>query len=147
MGLCQYKAGNAAAALQAFNAVREQVNSNAYPAGFFWESRALDSLRDSAGANASLLELARKYPFNFYGHLARQTLQTRHAWPDSLEPWKRFPPSTPQSIKAWMKTEMSGFRDRLDDGFESEYLPLGKLLQFKLDTLAVLTWRTIPGQD
>jgi len=75
VGLCQYKAGNAAASLQAFKAIREQVNSNAYPAGLFWESRALDSLRDSAGARASLIELARKYPFTFYGHLARQSLQ------------------------------------------------------------------------
>jgi soluble lytic murein transglycosylase-like protein len=146
VGLCQYKAGNASAALQAFKAIREQVNSNAYPAGLFWESKAQDSLRDSAGARATLIELARKYPLNFYGHLARQTLQARNAWPDSLEPWKRFAPSTPQSIKAWMKSEMSGFRDRLDDEFESEYLPLGKLLQFKLDTLAILTWKTIPAK-
>jgi len=146
VGLCQYKAGNAAASLQAFKAIREQVNSNAYPAGLFWEARALDSLRDSAGACNSLIELARKYPFTFYGHLARQNLQARHAWPDSLEPWKRFSASTPQSIKGWMKTEMSGFKEKLEDGYESEYLPMGKLLQFKLDTLAILTWRTIPAK-
>jgi soluble lytic murein transglycosylase-like protein len=146
VGLCQYKAGNASAALQAFKAIREQVNSNAYPAGLFWEARAADSLRDSIGARLSLLELAQKYPFNFYGHMARQSLVARHAWPDSLEPWKRFAPSSPMAVKAWMKGEMSGFRDRLEDEYESEYLPLGKLLQFRLDTLAILTWRTIPAK-
>ncbi len=146
IGLCQYKAGNIAAGLQAFKAIRQQVNSNAYPAGLFWEARSQDSLKDSAASRAVLTELSQRYPFNFYGHLARQGLQARGAWVDSLEPWRRFAPSTPEGIKAWMKAEMSGYRERLDNEFESDYLGLGKLLQFRLDTLAILTLRTIPAK-
>jgi soluble lytic murein transglycosylase-like protein/tetratricopeptide (TPR) repeat protein len=146
IGLCQYKAGNAAAALQAFKAIRDQVNSNAYAAGLFWEAKAQDSLKDSAGSRATLTLLTSKYPLSFYGHSARQSLQARGQWPDSLEPWRRFAPSTPEGVKGWMKNEMSGYRERLDDDFESDYLSLGKLLQFRLDTLAVLTLRTVPAK-
>ncbi|MDB5105662.1 MAG: Lytic transglycosylase catalytic [Fibrobacteres bacterium] len=146
IGLCQYKAGNAGAAYQAFRAIRDQVNSNAYPAGMFWEAKALDSLKDSAGARATLSELTVKYPLNFYGHMARQTLQARGAWADSLEPWRRFAPSNPEGIRSWMKSEMSGYRERLDNEFESDYLSIGKLLQFRLDTLAILTLRTVPAK-
>ncbi|HKP94680.1 MAG TPA: transglycosylase SLT domain-containing protein, partial [Fibrobacteria bacterium] len=146
IGLCQYKAGNAGAAYQAFKAIRDQVNSNAYPAGLFWEARAQDSLGDSSGARATLTLLSAKYPLNFYGHMARQTLQARKAWPDSLDPWRRFAPSTPEGIKAWMKSEMSGFREKLDTEYESDYLSIGKLLQFRLDTLATLTLRTVPAK-
>ena len=146
IGLCQYKAGNVGAAYQAFKAIRDQVNSNAYPAGLFWEAKAQDSLKDSAGSRATLIQLTTKYPLNFYGHLARQTLQARKAWADSLEPWRRFAPSTPEGIKAWMKSEMSGYREHLDNEFESDYLSIGKLLQFRLDTLAVLTLRTVPAK-
>jgi soluble lytic murein transglycosylase-like protein/outer membrane protein assembly factor BamD (BamD/ComL family) len=146
IGLCQYKAGNAGAAFQAFKSIREQVNSNAYPAGLYWEAKAQDSLRDSAGARATLTELSIRYPLNFYGHMARQSLQTRGAWADSLEPWRRFAPSNAQGIKDWMKDGMSGFKERLDNDFESDYLSIGKLLQFRLDTLAVLTLRTVPAK-
>jgi soluble lytic murein transglycosylase-like protein/tetratricopeptide (TPR) repeat protein len=146
VGLCQYKAGNMGAAFQAFHNIRDQVNSNAYPAGLFWEARALDSLKDSAGSRAALAELSVKYPFNFYGHLARQTLQARNAYADSLEPWRRFAPSNPEAIKAWMKDGMSGYKERIDNEFESDYLSIGKLLQFRLDTLAILTMRTIPAK-
>ncbi len=146
IGLCQYKAGNAAAAHQAFKAIRDQVNSSAYPAGLYWEAKSLDSLKDSLGARATLTLLTAKYPLNFYGHLARQALQARGQWADSLEPWRRFAPSTPEGIKGWMKREMSGYRERLDNEFESDYLSLGKLLQFRLDTLAILTLRTVPAK-
>jgi soluble lytic murein transglycosylase-like protein/tetratricopeptide (TPR) repeat protein len=146
VGICQYKAGNMGAAKQAFHAIRDQVNSNAYPAGMYWESKALDSLKDSAGARAALAELTLKYPLNFYGHLARQTLHARGAYADSLDPWRRFAPSTPEGIKAWMKDGMSGYRGRLDNEFESDYLSIGKLLQFRLDTLAILTLRTMPAK-
>lgn len=146
VGLCQFKAGNVAAALQAFHAVRAQVNSNAYPAGLFWEAKSQEGVGDSIGSKSTLLELYGKYPFNFYGHLARQTLVARGAWVDSLEPWKHFTASTPEGIKGWMKTEMSGYHERLDSDFESDYLGIGKLLQFKLDTLAILTLRTLPAK-
>lgn len=146
VGLCQFKAGNPGAALQAFRAVREQINSNAYPAGLFWEARTQDAIGDSAGARATFAELSLKYPLNFYGHMARQTLQARGALADSLEPWRRFAPSNPESIRAWMKEEMSGYRGRLDNTYESQYLGMGKLLQFRLDTLATLTLRTIPAK-
>lgn len=146
IGLCHYKAGNAGAALQAFKAIRDQVNSNAYPAGLFWEAKAQDVLGDSAGARSTLEQLTLRYPLNFYGHLARQTLRERHALADSLEPWRRFARSTPQGIKAWMKDGMSGYRESLDNDYESDYLSLGKLLQYRLDTLANLTLRTIPGR-
>ncbi|MDB5050497.1 MAG: Lytic transglycosylase catalytic [Fibrobacteres bacterium] len=146
IGLCQYKAGNAGAAYQAFKAIRDQVNSNAYPAGLFWEAKAQDSLGDSAGARATMALLTTRYPLNFYGHMARQILQARGAWADSLEPWRRFAPSNPEGIKAWMKEEMSGYRERLDTEFESDYLSIGKLLQFRLDTLAILTLRTVPAK-
>ncbi|MDQ3000530.1 MAG: transglycosylase SLT domain-containing protein [Fibrobacterota bacterium] len=146
IGLCQYKAGNAGAAFQAFKSIRDQVNSNAYPAGLYWEAKAQDSLRDSAGARATLTELTVRYPLNFYGHKARQSLQERRAWADSLEPWRRFAPSKAQGIKDWMKDGMSGFKERLDNDFESDYLSIGKLLQFRLDTLAVLTLRTVPAK-
>lgn len=146
VGLCQYKAGNMAAAYQAFKAIRDQVNSNAYPAGMFWESKALDSLKDSTGSRATLTELTRKYPLNYYGHLARQSLQSRGAFADSLEPWRRFAPSNAEGIKSWMKEEMSGYRAGLGNEFESDYLSIGKLLQFRLDTLAILTMRTVPAK-
>jgi soluble lytic murein transglycosylase-like protein/tetratricopeptide (TPR) repeat protein len=146
IGLCQYKAGNAGAAYQAFKAIRDQVNSNAYPAGLFWEAKAQDSIGDSSGARATLALLATRYPLNFYGHMARQTLQAKGAWADSLEPWHRFAPSTPEGVKAWMKKEMSGFREKLDTEYESDYLSIGKLLQFRLDTLAILTLRTVPAK-
>lgn len=144
VGLCQYKAGNYAAALQAFKAVRDQENSNAYSAGIFWESQCKRALGDSLGARPLLLEVYRTYPFSFYGHLARQSLITQGVWADSLEPWHRFASSRPESVKAWMKSSMSGFSEKLGNDFESEYLGMGKLLQFQLDTLAVLTLRTIP---
>ncbi|MEO6095473.1 MAG: transglycosylase SLT domain-containing protein, partial [Fibrobacteria bacterium] len=146
VGICQYKAGNMGAARQAFHAIRDQVNSNAYPAGMYWESKALDSLKDSAGAGASLTELALKYPLNFYGHLARQSLQARGAYADSLDPWRHFASSKPEAIKAWMKDGMSGYRERLDNEFQSDYLSIGKLMQFRLDTLAILTLRTMPAK-
>jgi soluble lytic murein transglycosylase-like protein/TolA-binding protein len=146
VGLCQFKAGNTAAALQAFRAIRLQTNSNAFSAGLFWEARSHQGLGDSLSADSVLLELAGKYPFHFYGHLARQTLSAQGSWPDSLEPWKRFASSNTLGIKEWMKNEMSGYRERLDNEFESEYLGLGKLLQFKLDSLAILTMRTIPAK-
>jgi len=146
VGLCQFKAGNMGAARQAFHAIRDQVNSNAYPAGLFWESKALDSLKDTVGSRAALAQLAVKYPLNFYGHLARQTLQARGLYADSLEPWRRFAPSTPEGIKTWMKDGMSGFREKLGNDFESDYLTVGKLLQFRLDTLAILTLRTVPAK-
>ncbi len=146
VGVCQLKAGNLAAALQAFQAIRSQQSSNAYAAGLFWEARLREAMGDSAAAKSVFLEVHRKYPFNFYGHLARQTLTARGDWADSLEPWKRFAPSTAESVKAWMKSEMSGFREKIDNGFESEYLSMGKLLQFKLDTLAILTLKTTPDK-
>ncbi|MEO7426661.1 MAG: transglycosylase SLT domain-containing protein, partial [Fibrobacteria bacterium] len=146
IGLCQYKAGNAGAAYQAFKAIRDQVNSNAYPAGLYWEAKSLDSLKDTVASRETLTLLAGKYSMNFYGHLARQTLQARGQWADSLDPWRRFAPSKAEGIKAWMKSEMSGYRERLDNEFESEYLSLGKLLQFRLDTLAVLTLNTLPAK-
>jgi soluble lytic murein transglycosylase-like protein/Tfp pilus assembly protein PilF len=146
IGLCQYKAGNFAAALSAFKAVREQVNSNAYPAGLYWEAQAQEAMGDTVGSRPTLLELYRAYPFSFYGHLARQTLTAQGAWADSLEPWHRFTSSRPESIKAWMKGSMSGFSERLGSEFESDYLEIGKLLQFQLDTLAVLTLHTLPAK-
>jgi soluble lytic murein transglycosylase-like protein/tetratricopeptide (TPR) repeat protein len=146
VGLCQFKAGNIAAALQAFRAIRAQVNSNAYPAGLFWESQSQFFSKDTLGSQQVLTELYLKYPFNFYGHLARQSLVAQGVWADSLEPWHRFAPSSPEGIQAWMKSEMSGYHGRIDNDFESEYLSLGKLLQFKMDTLAVLTLRTIPAK-
>ena len=144
VGICQFKAGNAAAALQAFRAIRSQVNSNAYPAGLFWEARSQEATGDTTGAHAVLLELYGKYPFNFYGHLARQSMVARGSWADSLEPWRRFAPSTSEGVKAWMLADMSGYKEQLDNDFESDYLSMGKLLQFKLDTLAVLTMQTVP---
>jgi soluble lytic murein transglycosylase len=41
---------------------------------------------------------------------------------------------------------MSGFREKLDTEYESDYLSIGKLLQFRLDTLAILTLRTVPAK-
>lgn len=146
IGLCQYKAGNYAAALQSFKAIRDQENSNAYSAGQFWEAVSMEALKDSAGARAALLGVYQAYPFHFYGHMARQALIARKAWADSLEPWRRFAPSSPVAIKAWMKEGMSGFSERLDSDFESDYLSMGKLLQFRMDTLATLTLRTLPAR-
>ena len=146
IGLCQFKAGNHAAALQAFHAIRGQPNSSAYSAGLFWEAKAQQRTGDSAGARASLLEVYRTYPFSFYGHLARQSLVSQGAWADSLDPWKRFASSRPEGVKAWMKEEMSGYSERLDHKYESEYLSMGKLLQFRLDTLAILTLKTVPAK-
>lgn len=146
IGLCHYKAGNFAAALAAFKAIRDQENSNAYSAGRYWEAVSLEALKDTVGARATLEEVYRAYPFQFYGHMARQALIARAAFPDSLEPWKRFVSSSPESIKGWMKLGMSGFSERITSDFESEYLGLGKLLQLKLDTLAILTLRTIPAR-
>lgn len=146
IGFCHYKAGNYAAALQAFKAIRDQKNSNAFSAGLYWEAVSLEALKDTSGAIATLQEVYQAYPFQFYGHMARQTLIQRKAFPDSLEPWTRFASSAPESIKGWMKTGMSGFSERLTSDFESEYLGLGKLLELKLDTLAILTMRTIPAR-
>lgn len=146
IGLCHFKAGNFAAAYQAFKAIRDQQGSGAYSAGLYWEAVALEAQQDSAGARAALLEAAGSYPFQWYGHMARQTLASRGDWPDSLDPWKRFTPSSPAAIKKWMKEGMSGFSERMDSDFESDYLGLGKLLQLKLDTLALLTMRTLPGR-
>jgi tetratricopeptide (TPR) repeat protein len=144
VGLCQFKGGNYAAALQAFQAIRDQENSNAYAAGMFWEALSKRAIGDTVGARPTLLELYRTYPFSFYGHLARQSLVAQGVWADSLEPWHRFASSRPESVKAWMKASMSGFSEKLGSDFESEYLGMGKLLQFHLDTLAVLTLRTLP---
>lgn len=146
VGLCQYKSGNTAAALQAFKAIRSQVNSNAYPAGLFWEAKMMSVLGDTAGARTVLRELASKHTLNFYAHLGRQVLTAQGAMPDSLEPWRRFAPSTPDAIQAWMKAEMSTYRGRLNHEYESEYLGMGKLLQFQMDTLAILTLKTIPAR-
>jgi tetratricopeptide (TPR) repeat protein len=146
VGLCQYKAGNYSAALQAFKAIRDQENSNAYGAGMFWEAMSKRAMGDTAGARPILLELYRAYPFGFYGHLARQSLISQNAWADSLEPWRRFASSRPENIKGWMKFTMSGFSEKLGNDYESQYLGMGKLLQFQLDTLAILTLRTIPAK-
>ena len=146
IGVCQFKAGNSAAALQAFHAIRSQVNSNAYAAGLFWEGRSQEVLKDTLAAKSTWTELTLKYPFQFYGHLAKQTLISKGWWADSLEVSHRMTSSSSEAIKTWMKSEMSGFHEKLDDDFESQYLSIGKLLQFKLDTLAVLTLRTIPAK-
>lgn len=146
VGLCHFKAGNHAAALQSFKSIRDQANSNAYSAGKYWEAVALEALKDSAAARDLYREVYLAYPFQFYGHLARQVLVSRNAWADSLEPWTRFASSSPESLKAWMKEGMSSFSEKVTSDFESEFLGLGKLLQFKLDTLAILTLRTIPAR-
>ncbi len=147
IGLCHYKSGNYAAALQAFKSIRDQSNSNAYSAGLYWEAVSQEALQDSAGARATLQAVYSAYPFQFYGHMARQALTARKAFPDSLEPWARFAPSSSEGIRDWMKQGMSGFSSRVTSSFESEYLGLGKLLQFKLDTLALLTLRTVPSKE
>jgi soluble lytic murein transglycosylase-like protein/outer membrane protein assembly factor BamD (BamD/ComL family) len=146
IGLCHYKAGNFSAALQSFKAIRAQENSNAFSAGLFWEGASLEAMKDSAAARAAFVETYLAYPFQFYGHLARQALMERNAWADSLEPWTRFAPSSSAGIRKWMKEGMSGYSERISSDFESDYMGLGKLLQFKLDTLAILTLRTIPGR-
>ncbi len=144
VGLCQFKAGNMGAALQAFRAVRTQVNSNAFSAALFWEARSQEATGDSVGAKNTWMELSEKYPFHFYGHLAHQLLASRGAGPDTLDVSRHFAQSTAEGIASWMKQEMSGYRQRLDHDYESAYLGMGKLLQFKLDTLALLTLQTFP---
>jgi tetratricopeptide (TPR) repeat protein len=146
MGLSRFKAASPEAALADFQAIRKQKVSNATPAGLYWEAKLLDSLGAVSAADSVRRELCSAYPLNFYGHLARQNLQARQQWPDSLDLENRLPSSQPEAVKRWMRETFSRYREDLTNPYESVYLPVSKMLQWKLDTLALWTLRTTPAK-
>jgi tetratricopeptide (TPR) repeat protein len=146
IGLCHYKDSNFAAAADAFSAYRKTKSGPAAPAGNMWEAKSWAALQRDSLSDSLRLAVSLTYPFSFYGHASREYLQERHKMPDSLLPWRRFAPSRPERIKAWMQDHIPGFRENLDKSYESAYLDLGQLLDLHLDTLAMLTMRSTPAK-
>ncbi len=145
VGLVYYKRGDFSAAFQAFQALRvADTSAPALSAGLYWESKSLLAQGDSSAGRNALLELGTRYPFNFYGHLARFQLSAQGAWPESLEWRNRFPSASAEEAKDWLARNAPGFSDSLDRSGESAYLPVAKLLQWHLDTLAILALRGLP---
>lgn len=145
IGLCHYKDSNFAAAAEAFSAYRKSKSGAVAPGGMMWEAKSWSALGNESLSDSLRLAVSLTYPFGFYGHLSREHLQAKGRMPDSLQPWRRFAPSRPERIKEWMKQNIPGFRDSLDKSYESVYLDLVQLLDLHLDTLAMLTMRSIPA--
>jgi soluble lytic murein transglycosylase len=147
-GFFYYKRGDYQAALEIFrNPANVGPKSQPRQAALFWEAKALEALGDIAGARAARIALCARFPFGFYGHLARIQLEAGKAFPDSLSWKRRLAGSKPQAIKSWLQKHVPGFKDTLRLSGESAYLPLELLLEWKLDTLAVRTLRTLPASD
>ncbi len=146
IGLAYFKRGDFAAALQAFRNLRRlNSSSRVLHAGLYWEGKSLEAQGDSVAANGTWTELSGRFPFSFYGHLARLNLKARNVWPDSLE-WKnRFSPSRAEDIKSWLASHTPGYRDTLDLSGQSVYLPVSRLFEWKMEDLALLTLRSQPA--
>lgn len=145
IGFSSFKAGNFADALASFAQIRAEPAARASAsAGLLWEGRAAEALADTVRARAAYGAAATLHPYTFYGHLAAVTLKDRAWWTDSLEAKVRPMSRGAAEVKAWL-SELPGFSDSLENDGESEYLGLGKLLQLRLDTLALLTLRSLPA--
>jgi len=145
IGLCLFKDSNFAAAADAFATYRRETSYAIKPGGMLWEAKMQARLGRKELADSLRKAIARDYPFGFYGHLARQALEAEAPLPDSLQPWSRFTSSRPERIQAWLKEKVPGYKPVLDKSYESAYLDLSQLLEFRLDTLAILTMRSTPA--
>ncbi len=146
IGLCLFKDSNFAAAADAFSTYRKEKSNGVLPAGLLWEAKALERLHQQNLADSLRLVLYRNFPLGFYGQMARQALDAHNLLPDSLQPWRRFQPSRPERIKAWMQATVPGFKENLDKNYESAYLDVSQLLELRLDTLAILTMHSTPAK-
>ncbi len=145
IGFVYYKRGDFAAADQAFQDARGlNPSSRILPAEIYWEAKSQEAQGDSVSARSGWADLNSRFPFSFYGHLARFDLRSQDAWPESLDWDHRFPSSRPPEVKDWLAAHAPGFRDSIDASGESVYLPVSRLLEWKMDTLAVLTLRGLP---
>jgi soluble lytic murein transglycosylase len=139
-GLVQVRRGDFAAAQRAFAGLRVAAKSGRLTgAARYWEGRALEGMGDSAGARAGWAALARAYPFGYYGHMARAELVRRDGLPDSLQ-WSRWLNTADgEGVKTWLTTALPGGNGVAEGFGESAWLPVDKLFDLGLDTLAVLT--------
>lgn len=109
----------------------------------YWEGKALAADSDTVGSRATWIALAREYPFGHYGHMARQELVRRNALPDSLE-WRRLlNPASGEAIRSWFgDSSVSGSTPAIATTLfagESQWMPIARLFELQLDSLAVLT--------
>ncbi len=146
IGYCYYKAGNLPNALQFFRNVRDQGNSAASDAGLYWEGRVQEELGDSAAARVAYEEAYRKFHFRFYGQMAKEKITELGGWSDSLSQVVDFGKEYRGDVMAWMRGKFSRFNPSIDRSYESEYVSVPRLLQLKLDTLALYTLETYPSE-
>lgn len=142
IGLMRYRRGEYAEAQRAFSTLIQDRTSPGAGGGAagrlrggarYWEGKALAAAADSDSARSTWIALAREYPFGHYGHMARQELSRRRALPDSLEWHRLLNPATGEAVRSWFG-DSSGFVPG-----ESAWLPVSRLFELQLDTLAVLT--------
>ncbi len=145
IGYSYYKAGNLPEALKAFRNVRGQASSTVADAGLYWEGRTLDDLGKSDSARLVFAETYQKFHFRFYGQLAKEILKERKWWADSLDLVVDFGKQHNGDVQSWMKGSLSRFKADIDRSYESEYVSIPRLLQLKLDTLAIFTLETYPA--
>ncbi len=144
------KQQNDSVALTFFRNVRAQKNLAATSAGIFWEAQMRQRLGDTAGVYEDYNILADQFPYQFYGCIARDTLnahQKKKIINDSLLAIWAPASSRPDSLKAWMQNNLSDFKELTPNNFASNYLDIGKLLQLHLDTLAITTFKSFPDSE
>ncbi len=140
IGLTYYKRGDYEAAQKSFRELRTaQKTGKLVGAARYWEGKSLAKRGDGVAALAVWLDLAAAYPFGYYGHQARRELRERGAWPDSLDWNRRFRDLPDGAVRVWMLTNIAGTREVPEGAGESPYLPITKLLNMGMDSLAVLT--------
>ncbi len=146
IGLAYFKHGDFDSALGAFRGLRRLGSSSrVLHGGLYWEGKTLQAQKDSLAAIQVWADLATRFPFTYYGHAARLNLMNRGIWPDSLNWNNRFPIATAPDLKSWFATLGPGYRDSLDLSSQSVYLPVSLLLEFKMESLALLTLRSQPS--
>jgi soluble lytic murein transglycosylase-like protein/outer membrane protein assembly factor BamD (BamD/ComL family) len=146
IGLTYYKRGDYEAAQKYFRDLRlAQKTGKLVGAARYWEGKSLAKRGDGAGARAVWRDLAGAYPFGYYGHQAQRELKERGSWPDSLEWGRRFRDLPDGAVRLWMLTSIPGTREVPEGTGESPYLPLTKLLNLGMDSLALLTLQSQVG--
>lgn len=141
LGLVHYKWGVPERALNAFRDLQaaEQAPGRLLGAARYWEGKTLLAMGDSVAARGVWEDFASAYPFGFYGHMARRDWIASGGRDGRLDWRRRLNVDTGDAVREWLTAHVPAAR-AVPEGFgESLRLPIARLMELGLDTLALIT--------